>query len=49
MDIPTFAKKRSLLQSSDIPEHTWQVVGRDDSLGFSLKRNRLSLPGDGHS
>jgi hypothetical protein len=49
MDIPTFGKKRSWPQSNDIPKHTWQVVGRDDSLGFSLKQNRLFLSGGGHS
>jgi hypothetical protein len=48
MDIPTYGKKRSWLQSNDIPKHTWQVDGRDDSSVSSLERKQPFLSGDGH-
>jgi hypothetical protein len=47
MDIPIVGKKRSFLQSSDIPRHTWPVVGGDDFLGsFSERCPHFFLGGD---
>jgi hypothetical protein len=46
MDIPIFGKKRSFLQSSDIPRHTWPVVGGDDFLGSLSKRYLPFFLGD---
>jgi len=47
MDIPIAGKKRSSLQSSDIPKRTWPIVGGDDFLGsFSGRRPPFFLESD---
>jgi len=47
MGIPTFERKHSLLQSSDIPKHIWTVAEAGDFGEIYLGRCELfSLTGD---